>query len=644
MCGVVGIFAPGGLALDGGTARVTAMARAIAHRGPDDHGAWVDGAAGIALGHRRLSIIDLSPLGHQPMASGSGRYMVVFNGEIYNYRELRDQLEARGHAFRGQSDTEVMLGAFDAWGIAGALARLRGMFALGLWDKEDRALVLARDRMGEKPLFYGWLDGGRQLAFASELKALRAHPAFDRPIDRGALTKFMRHGFVPGPRSIYDGVAKVPPGTWLRITDRDRTPAPVPYFSLRALAEEGVARPLRVDATEAADRLEAELARAVRDQMVADVPLGAFLSGGVDSSTIVALMQAASVRPVKTFTIGFADVGYDEAPHARAVARHLGTDHTEVPVTPREALDVIPRLPAIYDEPFADSSQVPTFLVSQVARAHVTVALTGDAGDELFGGYARYTITRRVARALALPGRRAAAEGVHRVLGHLRRPGPAPDRAQRLIDWAMRRTEAARSIDVDEFYARFMSLSLRPTMIVPGVDEPPGTLPLAKDVLAQGNIIERAMLADALQYLPDDILVKVDRAAMAVSLETRVPMLDPGVIALAWRLPFATKVRGETGKAVLRDVLARYVPPRLFARPKMGFAVPIAQWLRGPLREWAESLLAEDRLAREGFLDVTEIRRRWSAYLAGVRDWHSVLWNVLMWQAWIAEAGGHGQG
>ncbi|HVV84413.1 MAG TPA: asparagine synthase (glutamine-hydrolyzing) [Kofleriaceae bacterium] len=646
MCGIVGIYAPAGLAVDAATGAVDRMQRALAHRGPDDHGAWLDAAAGIALGHRRLSIIDLSPLGHQPMTSPSGRFVVTFNGEIYNYRALRHELEQRGKRFRSESDTEVMLGAFEEYGVAGALHRLRGMFALGLWDKEERALVLARDRLGEKPLFYGWVGGGRQLVFGSELKSLRAHPGFDARIDRQALIKFMRHGFVPGPRSIYEGVAKVPPGTWVRFdagaADGTRAPEPVPYFSLRALAEEGVARPLRLDRVEAADRLEAELGRAVRDQMVADVPLGAFLSGGIDSSTIVALMQAASTRPVKTFTIGFADSGYDEAPHARAVAHHLGTEHTEVPVTPREALAVIPRLPSMYDEPFADSSQVPTFLVSQVARAHVTVALTGDAGDELFGGYARYTITRRIARLLAVPGRRTTAEAAHRLLGALRRPGADPDRAQRLIDWAHRRTEAARAVDVDEFYARFMSLSLRPSELVPGVDEPRGTLPLAKEVLPAGNTIERAMLADGLQYLPDDILTKVDRAAMAVSLETRVPMLDPGVIALAWRLPFATKVRGEVGKAVLRDVLARYVPPRLFERPKMGFAVPIAQWLRGPLRDWAESLLAEDRLRREGFLDPVGVRRRWSAYLGGVRDWHSVLWNVLMWQAWTQETGIHG--
>ena len=641
MCGILGLYAPGGLALDPATATIDAMARALAHRGPDDQGAWIDAPAGIGLGHRRLSILDLSPLGHQPMTSGSGRFVTTFNGEIYNYRELRTELEGRGLAFRGQSDTEVMLGAFEVFGIPGTLSRLRGMFALGLWDRRDRALYLTRDRLGEKPLFYGWVDGGRRLVFGSELKALRAHPGFDASIDRGALVKFMRHGFVPGPRAIYQGVAKVPPGTWLRFTADDRAPAPVPYFSLRAIAEEGVARPLKVDATEAADRLEAELARAVREQMVSDVPLGAFLSGGIDSSTIVALMQAASTRPVKTFTIGFTDSGYDEAPHARAVARHLGTDHTEVPVTPREALDVIPRLPSMYDEPFADSSQVPTFLVSQVARTQVTVALTGDAGDELLGGYARYTITRRIAKLLALPGRHAVAEGAHRMLNALRRPGSEPDRLQRGIDWARRRTQAARSVDVDEFYARFMSLSQEPEALAPGAPEPHGTLPLAKDVLAHGNVIERAMLADGLQYLTDDILVKVDRAAMAVSLETRVPMLDPGVIALAWRLPFATKVRGEVGKAVLRDVLARYVPPRLFDRPKMGFAVPIAQWLRGPLRDWAESLLAEDRLRREGFLDPIAVRRRWSAYLAGVRDWHSVVWNVLMWQAWTEELGVH---
>lgn len=637
MCGIVGIYAPSGLALEPATGQVRAMATAIAHRGPDDHGAWLDAPAGVALGHRRLSIIDLSPLGHQPMTSASGRYVAVYNGEIYNYRALRAELEDRGVAFRGHSDTEVMLGAFEVYGVAGALTRLRGMFALALWDRQERALTLTRDRLGEKPLFYGWVDGGRQLVFGSELKALRAHPGFAATIDRGALVKFIRHGYVPAPRSIYQGVSKVPPGTWLRFTADQRSPEPVPYFSLVALAEEGVARPLAVDAVEAADRLEAELSRAVREQMVSDVPLGAFLSGGVDSSTIVALMQAASTRPVKTFTIGFAEGGFDESPHAAAVARHLGTEHTAVEVTPEDALAVIPRLPTMYDEPFADSSQIPTALVCEVARAHVTVALTGDAGDELLGGYARYTITRKIARLIDLPGRRLAAEGVHRLLGALRNHSAEPDRLQRLIDWARRRTEHARSVDVDAFYARFLSLAQEPSALVRGEPEPPGILPLPKDVLAGGNVIERCMLADGLQYLPNDILVKVDRAAMAVSLETRVPLLDPGVMALAWRLPFATKVRGETGKAVLRDVLARHVPPRLFERPKMGFAVPVSKWLRGPLRDWAETLLAEDRLRREGFLDVAEVRRRWNAYLAGVRDWHSTLWNVLMWQAWTAE-------
>ncbi len=639
MCGIVGIFAPGGLAVDPATGDLGAMTRAVAHRGPDDHGRWLDAPAGIGLGHRRLSIIDLSPLGHQPMASASGRYVVTYNGEIYNYQALRAELEDRGAGFRGQSDTEVMLAAFEAFGVGGALPRLRGMFALGLWDKAERALYLARDRMGEKPLYYGWLAGGRQLAFGSELAALRAHQGFDATIDRGGLIKFMRHGFVPAPRSIYAGVAKVPPGTWLRFTADDRAPTPVPYFSLRALAEDGVARPLRIDATEAADRLEVELSRAVREQMVADVPLGAFLSGGIDSSTIVALMQAASPRPVRTFTIGFVEPGYDEAPHARAVARHLGTDHTEVTVTPREAQAVIPRLPTIYDEPFADSSQVPTFLVAQIARAHVTVALTGDGGDELLGGYTRYTLARRAARLLALPGRRAVVGGVQRLLSAVRGRGADPDRLQQLVDWSWRRAERAGAVDADAWYARTMSLSLEPGALVLGGVEPAGVLPLAKDVLAGGNVIERAMLADGLQYLPDDILTKVDRAAMAVALESRVPMLDAEVIALAWRLPFAHKVKGEVGKAVLRDVLARYVPPALFDRPKMGFGVPVARWLAGPLRGWAEGLLDEGRLRREGFLDPRAVRRRWTAYLAGVRDWHSVIWNVLMWQAWLEEAG-----
>jgi asparagine synthase (glutamine-hydrolysing) len=637
MCGIAGFVDLDGVDESAATVTGHAMARAIASRGPDGEAVWVDAAAGVALGFRRLAILDLSPLGDQPMRSRSGRYILVFNGEIFNHPELRQRMAARGHTFRGRSDTEVLLACIDELGFEAALPELRGMFAMAVWDAAERALYLARDRIGEKPLYYGSARSRRLLLFGSELKALHAHPDFDPSIDRASLMSFIRYGYVPSPRSIYEDVAKLPPGTWLRVT-ADGAGEPRAYYSLRAVAEAGLADPLRVGDDEAAALLRGELSRAVGEQMVADVPLGAFLSGGIDSSLIVALMQELRPRPVKTFSIGFPVAGYDETAYARRVSRHLGTDHTELYVSAAEALAVIPSLPTIYDEPFADSSQIPTVLVSRLARADVTVALTGDGGDELFGGYPRYAMLRRLAAAMTLPGRRLVAGAAHRVVDRLTRGGVEPTLDRRLADWARRRTEIACSRDPDELNHLYASFWYHPEWIVPGAVEPATHLPLAKEVLARGNVTERAMLADGLQTLPDDYLTKVDRAAMSVGLETRLPFLDPEVVALAWRLPFATKVRGGEGKLVLRRILERRLPAALFDRPKMGFMVPIVPWLRGPLRDWAESLLDDRRLEADGFLAASVIRRRWNAFQAGTRDWHALIWPVLMWQAWRAVA------
>jgi asparagine synthase (glutamine-hydrolysing) len=622
MCGIAGFLDPrADLDVATATRRAEVMADTLRHRGPDDAGAWTDVRAGVALSHRRLAIIDLSPAGHQPMTSASGRFIIVFNGEIYNHLELRRDLPAQ-LALRGSCDTEVLLEAIEAWGLERALARAHGMFAFALWDRERRELSLARDRLGEKPLYYGLADHGRSVLFASELKALRAHPGFAGGVDRSALAQFFRYGYVSGPHTIYSSVRKLPPGTWLRIRSAaDVEATPTAYWSFREVAE---APPMDVSDREATDLLEAELRRAVRAQMVADVPLGAFLSGGIDSSTVVALMQAQSSRPVRTFTVGYHEVGFDEAPHARAVAAHLGTEHTEVYVTPREAHEVIPRLATIYDEPFADSSQIPTFLIAQVARRHVTVSLSGDGGDELFAGYTRYAFARRL----------------WRILGYMPRPARrAASRALFLLDTPHPRLRAARELigepDSDHLYTQLMSTWRVPGEVVAGVPEAPGVMPLAPGDFARDDLTERGQFADTLQYLPDDILVKVDRAAMAVSLESRVPLLDPGVVALAWRLPRSVKVRADEGKWILREVLARHVPRPLFERPKMGFSVPIGEWLRGPLRPWAEELLDEDRLRSEGYVEPGPIRQMWTAHCSGRVNAQYVLWITCMWQAWL---------
>ncbi len=629
-------------------ARARVMAGRLHHRGPDDTGAWVDPQLGLGLAHARLSILDLSPEGHQPMASSCGRYLMVFNGEVYNHIELRRELEREGvRHWRGHSDTEVMLAAIASWGLPAALKRFVGMFAFALWDRETRRLSLARDRMGEKPLYYG--RQGRLFLFGSELKALRAHPGFGAGVDRNALGQMLRFAYVPSPHSIYEGIRKLPAGCYLTLDPAaDSDPAPVAYWSVREAAERGQADPFRGSEAEALDELERLLGVAVGLQMIADVPLGAFLSGGIDSSTIVALMQAQSARPVKTFSIGFWEQSFNEAEHAKAVAVHLGTEHTELYVTPQQALDVIPRLPELYDEPFADSSQVPTFLVSQLAREHVTVSLSGDAGDELFGGYNRYfwavQIWRKLGR-LPAPLRRLMAGAITSVSpaawdrlfgtlqpilpGRLNQPNPG-DKLHKL----------AGNLTIgrmQQVYPGLVTFWDDIPALVPGGRQGHSLVDRPEDWPGLESFQHQMMCLDALTYLPDDILVKVDRAAMGVSLETRVPLLDHRVVEFAWRLPLDMKIRGEERKYLLRQLLYRHVPRELIDRPKMGFGIPLGEWLRGPLRDWGEALIEPSRLRNEGWLDPDPVHALWNEHLSGQRNWSYHLWNVLVFQAWLEQ-------
>ncbi len=650
MCGIAGFLdlAP---ARDAASlqATVAAMADTLRHRGPDDAGVWVDAAAGVALGFRRLAIIDLSPHGRQPMASADGRYVVVFNGELYNFRALRADLErAAGVRFRGHSDTEVLVEAIAHWGLRAALDRFNGMFAFAVWDCHERRLHLVRDRLGEKPLYYGWVGGC--FLFGSELAALRAHPAFDAEIDRGAVALYLRLGCVPAPYSIYRGIAKLPPGTLLTVPadDPGARPRPAAYWSARAVAERGAQAPLRGPVREIVAQLDALLRDAVRLRLEADVPLGAFLSGGIDSSTVVALMQAQSARPVKTFTIGFHEADYDEARHAAAVARHLGTEHTALYLTPDEALAAIPRLPTLYDEPFADPSQLPTFLVAELARGAVTVALSGDGGDELFGGYNRYFWGRSIWQKVGwLPrGVRGTAVAALTALSPeawgavFARLGPALPRGVRQSNPGDKLHKLAEVLDADHaeaLYLRLVSHWKEPAALVPGAAEPATLLTDRAAWADLPDFTQRMMFLDTVTYLPDDILTKLDRATMAVSLEARVPLLDHRVVEFAWRLPLALKIRRGQGKWLLRQVLDRYVPRALVERPKMGFGVPLDAWLRGPLRDWAEALLDEGRLRRDGLLDPAPIRAKWREHLSGQRNWQYYLWDVLMLQAWLEQ-------
>lgn len=649
MCGFAG-FLGGAMMSSTGDAieLLSRMAEAISHRGPDDVGYWTDGSQRLGFGHRRLAVVDLSPAGHQPMVSRSRRYVVVFNGEIYNHMDCRAALSVPN--WRGHSDTETLLAGFESWGVEGTLERCIGMFAFALWDTHSQTLTLGRDRLGEKPLYYGWQGHGANAVFlfGSELKAIKAHPTFDAGVDRNALCLFMRHSYIPAPYSIYDGIFKLEAGCLLTVSLTNREPKIVRYWSAISVATKGVAAPFAGSAEQGVDALESLLKSAVKQQMMADVPLGAFLSGGIDSSTVVALMQAQSSRAVKTFTIGFSEVGYNEAVHAKAVAKHLGTEHTELYVSPKQAQDVIPRLPTLYCEPFSDSSQIPTFLVSQLARQQVTVSLSGDAGDELFCGYNRYLLANKLWRKLSLlpaPSRQLLARSLgalsptqwNALLASVQGLLPGSWRQTNLGDKLHKAAGVLASDSADALYLGLVSHWDDPAGVVIGGMEPPTLLTGNAPGLDGLDDIQRMMALDALTYLPDDILVKVDRAGMGVSLEGRVPFLDHRVVEFAWTLPQCMKLRDGVGKWVLRQVLYRHVPKELIERPKMGFGVPIGDWLRGPLRDWAEDLLDEARLRGEGYFDPAPIRQKWAEHLSGSRNWQNHLWNVLMFQAWLAE-------
>jgi asparagine synthase (glutamine-hydrolysing) len=633
MCGISGFFAAGPLGPDA-QRELHAMNDSLAHRGPDDADVWHDADAGIALAHRRLSIIDLSPEGRQPMHSRSRRYVTVFNGEIYNFRELQADLLELGAVFRGHSDTEVLLAAVDAWGLDETLRRANGMFAFALWDRHERVLHLARDRIGKKPLYYGW--AGDTLLFGSELKALLAHSRFEPNVDPHSLALFLRYNYVPAPWSMLRGVFKLQPGAVLtmRLADVKRgadqhMPARDArrYWDAHLVVAASLNNPLKNDVDATLERLDALLTDAVALRMHADVPLGAFLSGGTDSSTTVALMQAQSSRPIKTFSIGFHDERHDEAREARAVAKHLQTDHTELYVTGEDALAIVPQLPRMFDEPFADSSQIPTFLVAQLARQHVTVALSGDGGDELFGGYGRYERAMKVWRWLQrvpAPVRRALSAALQGQSGREGRTSKLAQLASEL-----------RAQSLPEVYRDRVSRWRYPESVVFGGSEHPTPFTDPAQQLANDGSAHALMFLDLITYLPEDILTKVDRATMAVGLEARAPILDYRVIELAFRIPLDMKIRDGQQKWILKRLLRRYLPDELVYRPKKGFGAPVAQWLKGPLREWAGDLLSPARLAAQGHLEPGRIEHIWTDFLNGERKWHTHLWNVLMFQAWI---------
>ena len=624
------------------------MAETLRHRGPNDAGVWVDADAGIALSMRRLAILDLSAAGHQPMKSSSGRYILVFNGEIYNYEDLREELSQgeQAYSFRGSSDTEVMLAAFEIWGIEQSVVRFNGMFAFAVWDREKRSLTLGRDRFGEKPLYYSRIGG--RFIFGSELKALCAHPNFSKEVDPGAVALFLRHSCIPTPYSIYRNTSKLPPATLLKVSGTDFDSSPHPYWSLSEVVNEAVSDSFVGSEQEAIEQLDGLLRDAVRIRMRSDVPLGAFLSGGIDSSTVVSLMQAQSPARVRTFSIGNHDREFDEAQEASKVARHLGTEHTELYVSSDEAMAVIPSLPRIYDEPFADCSQIPTILVSQLAREHVTVSLSGDGGDELFGGYNRHvwadTLNRRIDH-LPLILRKFGASGIRTMppdgwdfLFRVCNPATPVRLQMRMPGYKLHKLAGLlESRDVHALYERLVSHWLDPAEILLQVFGSPTLLP-GKHHQRLGHAAEDMMYLDTVSYLPDDILVKLDRATMVVGLEGRVPLLDHRVAEFAWRLPLSMRIRHRQGKWILRQVLYRYVPRETVDRPKSGFGVPLATWLRGPLRDWAESLLAESRLRQDGYFNSAPIQKIWREHLSGKTNWEYHLWDVLMFQAWLDES------
>jgi len=664
MCGITGFFNPQGFNLAKGKTALQQMRDRLAHRGPDDAGAWLDAGAGIALGHRRLSIIDLSPAGHQPMVSASGRYVIIYNGEIYNYLELKKELgvspeeyavgsgqwavggEAEpsanrklqtanglptGNGWRGKSDTEVLLKGIEKWGLESTLKKCVGMFAFALWDRQERVLTLVRDRMGEKPLYYGWQRG--VFLFGSELKALRAHPSFESEIDRDVLPLYIRHGYIPAPWSIWKNIHKLEPGTWISITAKDHNqfPKPKQYWLLTDRAIRGQSHPYTGPEHDAVDQLEGLLKQSISSQMVADVPLGAFLSGGIDSSLVVALMQAQSLRPVKTFTIGFDESRYNEAEHAKAVAKYLGTDHTELYVTHDLARQVIPLLPQIYDEPFADHSGIPTFLVSQLARQHVTVSLSGDGGDELFGGYTHYsTFDNWFKKVSRIPYH------ARKKIAFLLKLVPLNDynRFKRRVELMTSLLEADHPA---AFYNVLKQNWLKGDQILRSLSERPYWNTDRSLGFNFNNHLEHAQITDMMTYLPDDILVKVDRAAMANSLETRIPLLDHRIVEFSLSLSSNLKTRSGHEKWVLRELLYKHVPQKLVNRPKMGFSMPLGQWLKGPLKEWAEDLIDPAKIEQDEIFNLEPILRKWKEHTDGITHWDAQLWPIFMFQAWIQE-------
>ncbi len=599
-----------------------AMNSALRHRGPDDGGVWADPAAGVVLANRRLAILDISPAGHQPMTSHCGPYVLAYNGEVYNFLDIRRDLEKEGQYFVSNSDTEVLLEAFALWGVERALSRLNGMFSIALWDTKEHTLTLVRDRLGVKPLYYGWSHDN--FLFGSELKAFHSFPDFTGTLDRGSLALFLRLGYVPAPYSIYENVYKLPPGHSLTLSAPRERATTRPFWCARRIAETGSRNRFSGDFREAVDQVDTLLRDSVRLRMLADVPVGAFLSGGIDSSLVAAMMQTQTTSTVKTFTIGFPEISHNEADYARQIARHIGTDHTDLCLSPKDALDIVPMLPGIYDEPFADPSQIPTFLVSRLARQAVTVSLSGDGGDELFGGYREYVLGPRrwrLLRSLSPSLRDLVREGVKAVDG--------------LANGRLRKIEQLLKATTPEALHHYhVSQWKSPTDLLPEATEHLTAFTDAGSYADELNATERMMYMDLVTYLPEDILTKLDRASMAVSLEARVPFLDYRLVEFAWQLPLEFKIHRGQPKRILRSILARYVPPRLFERPKMGFDLPLGEWLRGPLRPWVEELLDSAKLRRQGVFNPAPICRAWTEHLDGKRNRATELWGILMFQAW----------